>query len=145
MSQATLTFDIKSTDYSCPFGITVWDNNQCVFQLDHVAEPVTFSHEFDDEIEQDHEIKITISGKKSEHTVIDQNGNIVSDVLLIIDNFVFDNINIDQFLTDSIKYYHNGNGTLELGQHQFYNHVGCNGDLIFSFSTPMYLWLLERL
>lgn len=145
MSQAALSFDISSTNYSCPFEISVWINEQCVFQLDHVTEPANFYHLFDDETEQTHVIKITVSGKKPEHTVIDQQGNIVSDSLLVLDNFALDGICIDSLMSNIVDYHHNGNGFTESTVDQFYNNIGCNGDLIFSVGTPVYLWLLERL
>lgn len=145
MSQALLTFDIASTDYSCSLGVSVWYQDACLLQVDHVTEPMTFSHPFDDDIDQSHEIKITVSGKKPEHTTLDQQGNIVSDSMLVLNNFALDGICIDTLMNQIVEYYHNGNGSIEPVVDQFYNNVGCNGDLIFSFNTPMYLWLLERL
>lgn len=145
MSQALLSFDIDSSDYSCELGVSVWYQDICLFDLAHVTKPVTFSHSFDDETEQTHKIKITISGKKPEHTVIDQQGNIVSDVLLKLDNFALDGICIDSLMNSIASYHHDGNGSIQPTIDQFYGHAGCNGDLIFSFGTPMYLWLLERL
>jgi hypothetical protein len=145
MSPVSLSFDIDSTDYNCALGVSVWYQNTCLFDLTHVTEPVTFSHEFDDKIEQTHEIKITISGKKPEHTKIDSQGNIVSDVLLKLNNFALDGICIDPLMYDIFDYHHDRNGSREPIVDQFYGDAGCNGDLIFSFSTPVYLWLLERL
>ena len=145
MSPVALSFDIDSTNYDCALGISVWYQDNCLFDLKHVTEPVTFSHEFDDEIEQTHKIKITISGKKPEHTTIDSQGNIVSDALLKLNNFALDGISIDSLMTRIVDYYHDHNSSGEPVVDQFYGDVGCNGDLIFSFSTPAYLWLLERL
>jgi hypothetical protein len=145
MNQAFLCFDIKSTDYTCPFAVSVWHNNQCVYQTDHVTEPVTVTHQFDDETEADHELKITVSGKLSQHTEIDSGGNIVKDALLVIDNFLLDDINVDQILINTVEYHHDCNGTAKRSTHKFYHTVGCNGDIIFNFSSPLYLWMLARM
>jgi hypothetical protein len=144
MNRPFLSFDVKSTDYSCPFAVHVWHNNQCIYQKDHVGEPFTVRHQFDDEIAADHQLKITVSGKLPEHTEIDQTGNIVKDALLVIDNFLLDDINVDQLLA-SAEYHHDCNGSSEHSIHKFYHNVGCNGDIIFNFSTPLYLWMLAQM
>lgn len=144
MNHVKLTFDIKSSNYSCPLGISLWHNDQCVFRLDHVVEPTSCSYSMDD-TDQIHQIKITISGKKSEHTVVDQQGNIVSDVLLTLNNFALDGNCIDSLMPKMVEYHHNGNGFIDPVVDKFHHDVGCNGDLIFSFSSPVYLWLLEHL
>lgn len=145
MTPVALSFDIDSTNYDCALGVSVWYQDTCLFALEHVTEPTTFSHEFDDKVEQSHKIKITISGKKPEHTTIDSQGNITSDALLRLNNFALDGIVIDSLMSNIVDYHHNHNGSGEPVVDQFYGDAGCNGDLTFSFNTPAYLWLLERL
>jgi len=86
-----------------------------------------------------------MSGKLPEHTQLAANGrDIVSDRMIQIDSFCFDGIDITACLYDLGSYWHDFNGTADLVQDKFYGSMGCNGDLIFDFSTPIYPWILEN-
>ena len=93
----------------------------------------------------EHTLDIVLNGKTFDHTKIDQNNNIISDVLIEIANVKLDNIDIDQLLYDHAKYTHNNNGTTELAEHEFYGPMGCNGRVTLKFTSPFYLWLLENM
>jgi hypothetical protein len=145
MNQTFLSFNIASTDYSCPLGISIWCNDTNVLQLDHVSEPTTFRYGFNDDIEDDHEIRIVMSGKKLEHTVVDDQGNFIKDALLEFDNFFIDDLCVDSLMTRLVEYHHDFNGASEPTIDKFFKQIGCNGTLIFNFKTPVYLWLLEHM
>jgi hypothetical protein len=145
MSQSSFSFDIKSTDYSCPLGVSVWYNNTNVLHIEHLTEPTKFSHEFNDDIEDDHEIRIVMSGKKPEHTVVDDQGNFITDALLEFDEFYIDNLCVDGLIIKLVEYHHDFNGTGQPTVDKFFKQIGCNGTLIFRFSTPVYLWLLKHI
>jgi hypothetical protein len=77
---------------------------------------------------------------------LDAKGDIFSDVIVTVDSFELDGIKIDPLVREFAEYVHDANGHLEQKQsHKFYNDLGCNGDVVFRFSTPAYLWLLERM
>ena len=57
----------------------------------------------------------------------------------------FDDIEIDQIVSELAEYHHNFNGTQPAIVDQFYGEMGCNGTLRLEFTTPIYLWLLENM
>ena len=86
-----------------------------------------------------------MSGKLPEHTQLAANDkDIVSDRLIQIDNFCFDGTDVTPYLYKFSSYYHDFNGTADPVQDKFYGSMGCNGDLLINFSTPVYPWILEN-
>ena len=90
-------------------------------------------------------LEIIMTGKQSEHTVIDNNGSIIKDRLINISNFSFDEIEIEQLFFDRAIYVHDFNGTAEKIQGRFFGSMGCNGTVYLEFTSPVYLWLLENM
>lgn len=98
--------------------------------------------------DSDHQLKITLHGKNEEDTVVDDDGNILNDQLILIKDLMIDDVSIiGSMSVDQEKFYyeHNGNGSHELKRHPFFDTMGCNGDAVVNFSTPFYVWLLETL
>jgi hypothetical protein len=145
MTTLKLKFNIVPSNPSAPIGAEVWIDQQCVLDQAQCTEPYTVDHEFDDTVEQSHVVKIVIKNKTAEHTHIDTNGTIVSDSTLEIKNFSIDEIDIDQVVREQATYCHDFNGTGAKTTDPFYNTVGCNGTVTLEFSTPVYLWLLEKM
>lgn len=92
-----------------------------------------------------HQIEICMSGKTPKQTVIDHQGNIVSDVLLQITNIEVDGIDISTVFAEKSTYTHDFNGSGDTVVDRFYGSMGCNGSVKLDFSTPFYLWLLENM
>jgi hypothetical protein len=84
-------------------------------------------------------------GKLPEHTKVDEQGNIVQDAVLKIDGVKFDDIEIDQLLSEQAVYQHDFNGNGPQVQEKFYGAMGCCGRVTLQFESPVYLWLLENL
>jgi hypothetical protein len=84
-------------------------------------------------------------GKTTDHTRVDEAGNIVKDATLQISNVVIDDLDVNQLFLDKCVYTHNFNGTRPEITDTFFGIAGCNGTISFSFSTPIYLWLLENM
>ncbi len=120
-----------------------FDGHQVLSQL--LSEnPVEVCHEFDDDT-LSHCLEIQLTGKTDQHTVLDAQGNIVSDQVIQLDQFRLDDIELDQLVWQHATYQHNQNGHADLSQHGFYGVMGCNGTVTFEFDSPVYLWLLENL
>lgn len=145
MTTEKLTFDIVPSNSAMPIGCAVWVNTKCVFDQDTVTESAAVSIDFDDDIEATHQIKIQIKNKNHSHTVVDAEGQIVSDSVLQIKNFTVAQINIDSVIMTHAIYQHNFNGTAPDIADKFFMTCGCNGTVSFEFSTPAYLWLLEHM
>ena len=141
------SFDIKfratNTDPAIPLQLQVCMDDQIldsvtVTDAKHCAYNVTLA-------DGDHELKLIMSGKTTAHTVLDPQGQIVTDVMLEFANVELDEINIGTMLQSLAVYTHDFNGTGDQVHDQFYHAMGCNGTVSLKFTTPVYLWLLENM
>ena len=139
-----INFDIDTSDPLATIGVSVLLDNACVFQTDHLIELTHIDLSVIDD-EGDHELCTVISGKTTDHTKIDEHGNIIKDVVLNISKVAIDGIDVEQLFIEKCVYTHNFNGTQSEIADTFYGAAGCNGTISFKFSTPIYLWLLENM
>ena len=135
---------ISPSNTAVPLGCEVWIDDTCVFDQNHVTEPVAVSHEFSDD-DGEHVLHLTLKNKLPEHTRIDDQGNIMSDTLLGVTAISFDEIDCTQIVQDLAVYRHNLNGSGPEIEDQFFGDLGCNGTVELKFTTPVYLWLLENM
>lgn len=117
------------------------DNNQ-VYNSS-ITDPVDITFELDDD-EGEHEVVFVMSGKTHEHTVVNDQGEIVEDVMLAITDITVDDINIDYLFSEKSVYTHNFNGSQPEVNDRFFGNMGCNGRVSFKLSTPFYVWVLEN-
>ena len=144
METVKISFDVETSDSECPLGIEIWLDDIVLLTNNHVQETVSFSHDINDH-DGEHELRIVMLGKTSDHTIVDEAGNIVKDAILQISNVVIDDIDVNQLFLDKCVYTHNFNGTQPEIQDTFHGIAGCNGNISLKFSTPIYLWLLENM
>jgi hypothetical protein len=144
MSTTSITFDLDSTDYTVNLAFEVLLNDTVVFATEHVAHPTAVEFNIADD-EGEHELKFVLKNKSPSHTVIDEQGNIVSDAVLSIANVSIDGITLGHMFSEQTCYYHDFNGAELLAEHKFFGVMGCNGYVSLKFSTPIYLWLLENM
>ncbi len=145
MTTYQLSCKIGSTDTAANLGLEIWVDNSQLYNTDHVTDaalPLVF--ELDDN-EADHELRFVMNNKTTEHTIIDDQNNIITDARLIISDVAFDEIKLGQMIVDQAVYTHNFNGTHPETIDKFYGEMGCNGTVSLNFSTPIYLWLLEKM
>lgn len=102
-------------------------------------------HEFTIEDIEDgyYEVRIKMSGKTDADTVLDGD-KIIESTVLEFDDFRFDNFCFDDILSKVATYTHDNNGYGEMHDEKFDFVMGCNGEVTFKFTTPLYLWLLEN-
>jgi hypothetical protein len=136
--------DIDTTNAESAIGLEVLFDGSSVFCTKHVQGVSQISFDINDD-EAVHRLEFVMTGKSQAHTVVDNDGNIVSDTLLKISNIQVDDIILDHLLVDLTKYTHDYNGTKETTSDKFYGLMGCNGTVTFEFTTPFYLWLLENM
>ena len=139
-----ISFDLSTSDNTAEIAVAVFINDDCIFKTLHYRwhQKIHFSISDD---ENDHELRIEISGKNANHTTVDSEGNIEKDVVIQLSNFDMDGIDINQLFQEKAVYTHDFNGTKDTVEDQFFGIAGCNGVISFKFSTPMYLWLLENM
>ena len=144
METVKISFDIETSDAECPLGVEVWLDDAVLLSNNHVQEKITFSHDISDD-DGEHKLRVVILGKTSDHTQVDEAGNIVKDATLQISNVVIDELDINQLFLEKCVYTHNFNDTQPEIEDTFHGVAGCNGTITFEFSTPIYLWLLENM
>ena len=135
---------ISNTDPTIPLGLEVWLDGSMVFDQPSISDPIQFVHTVADD-DADHEIRWVMKNKITEHTTIDQQGNIVKDACLVINDLKFDDIDLGHIFVEKSSYHHDFNGTAAPVEEKFYGNMGCNGSVSLKFTTPIYLWLLENL
>ena len=142
MNNITLEFDIDTTNADATLGVKVSLDGTVLYDNSHVTSAYHFSHEISDD-DGDHELSIEMYGKLPHHTKISESGEIVKDSLLLINNIKMDDIELDKLANQWFEYHHDFNGTQSPTVDKFFNTMGCNGQSILKFRTPIYLWLLE--
>lgn len=99
----------------------------------------------DDDIVNNCSFQITMEGKNQSHTIVTDDGNIESDCYAILEQIIFEEIDVtEEFAQGQETYTHNNNGTSEIFVDEFYGFLGCNGTVTLSFSTPVHLWMLKK-
>lgn len=93
--------------------------------------------------EGDHVIAIEMYGKRDGDTVQDKDGNIVDDVLLNIGKVFVDEVDLDLLTWSKSKYMPLGEYSPDLVEDCV--DLGWNGRWELTFSSPVYLWLLDNL
>jgi hypothetical protein len=139
-----LSFDVETSDATCPLGIEIWLDDAVLLTSNHVQEKISFSHDMSDE-DGEHELRIVLRGKTTDHTQVDEQGNIIKDATWKISNVEIDELAVDHLFLERCIYTHDFNGTQPTIEDLFYGIAGCNGSISLKFSTPVYLWLLENM
>ena len=145
MDTTKLSFDIETSDAECPMGIEIWLDDAVLLSNNHVQEKIRFSHDIGDDGVGERKLRIVISGKPSDYTQVDDQGNIIKDATLQISQVEIDTLDVNQLFLDKCVYTHDFNGTQPEIADTFHGIAGCNGTISFEFSTPIYLWLLENM
>ena len=145
MNSGYISFVITPSNVEKPLGAEVWLDQQIVFDTESLTAAESVRCDIDDEVEAEHVLKIVLKNKRSEHTVIDADQNIVSDSLLLLSDFELEGIDITQLMFDNAEYSHDFNGNGPATTEKIYGVMGCNGSLTLKFSTPLYVWLLDKM
>ena len=143
METIDMSFNLTSSDYTCGLGFEIFHNDKQVLNIEHVASDTPVAFALDAE-EGDQDLKLIMKNKTMDHTMVDEDGQIVKDARLNISNFSIDNLELGHTFLEQCKYYHDFNGSQDPVVDEFYGDMGCNGTLIFSFQSPVYMWILEN-
>jgi len=135
---------ISSLDPTAAIGLEIWLDDTQIYNTEHVADTVNFDHDFEDTAGE-YQLRFVMKNKTHDHTTIDAEGNILTDGRICIRDFSFDQINLQQILTEQAVYEHDFNKTADPIKDKFYGEMGCNGTVTLAFTTPIYLWILENM
>ncbi len=125
---------------------SIWLDDHVVIQSEIVStaqQPMTFERTVN---EGSHTLKIRLENKIDADTVIDM-GEVVKDMLLNIDDITVDDISLGnllwsaEYILDKKSIYKGQ----EIDHLDGCVNLGWNGTYVLKFSSPFYLWLLEKL
>jgi hypothetical protein len=141
-----ITLELEATAAAPEITVDILLNETLLYQSALNQTLISITHNFDDTVEcVEQKIQIRFAGKSNHHTKCDDDGNIISDVALIVKNFEIEHIKVvDIFCLGKKCYQHNFNGTAEEFVDEFYGYIGCNGVITFDFYSPIYLWIGEQ-
>ena len=125
---------------------SIWLDDHVIIQTSISSESLQ-THKFTRTIDEgEHTLKIRLENKSSSDTQI-VNGEVTNDMILNIDDVTIDDISLGQLLWDA---------EYKLDKPQQYNgkeitqldncvNLGWNGTYVLKFTSPFYIWLLEKL
>jgi hypothetical protein len=120
-------------------------DNDTVFKTAATTQPQTISC-FVKEDPANHVLKLVMSGKTKYHTKINEQGEITYDVAFLVNRLEFEDIDMTPvFYHNNSCYTHNLNGSATERVDEFSGFMGCNGTVDFKFSTPIYLWMYQKI
>jgi hypothetical protein len=140
---STLAFTAKSTGND--LRLTARLNGHVFFDQILFQNEIKIQHTFSAVDEEKYTVEIEMSGKLPEHTVINDQGNIVEDCMIEISEFSLEEIALAHLFTDNCNYAHDFNGSQAPVVDKFFGNMGCNGIVKFEFSAPLYIWMLENM
>ena len=125
---------------------SIWLDNHAVIQSEIAStaqQPMAFERTIN---EGPHTLKIRLENKTTADTVI-ENGEVVKDLLLNIDDIMIDDISLGNLLwsaeyTLDKKQTYNGQ---EIDHLDGCVNLGWNATYTLKFTSPFYIWLLEKL
>lgn len=149
MNQEKLSFKISLTGtyWDKKPNYSVYINDTLIEQKDIENESVheiVFDHDVEEE--QEHELKIRLNNKQDADTQV-KNGEVVKDMMLNIDGIEIDDVDIGslrwsaEYKLDIPREY-NGKTVDHIDNCV---NLGFNGTYILKFTSPFYVWLLEKL
>lgn len=144
MTNVKISFDLVPSNNLNPLGFELWTNAQRVINFTTVTDRTAVVYECD-LVDGDHCVDLVLKNKLPEHTTVSESGEILSDTTIAIENFSIDDMPLNQLLFDNSVYTHSFNSDQALVKDKFYGTMGCNGTVRLTFTTPIYLWLLERM
>lgn len=135
---------LKGTQYCNDVRLEVFVNQKLISQTTSTTEE--FITEINlPETPATHVVEICMSGKNETHTVVDDHGNILSDIAFVVETLKIQDIDMKPVFCQGRKcYFHTGNNpTGDLIQDEMYDYIGWNGKVQLEFFTPIYLWMSD--
>jgi hypothetical protein len=126
---------------------SIWLDDKNVMQSeipDSASHSLTFEHTVD---EGPHSLKIRLENKDQLTDTVIENGEVVKDMLLNIDDITIDGISLGNLLWSAeykLDAPHEYKGQTIDHLDSCVN-LGWNGTYILNFTSPFYIWLLEKL
>jgi hypothetical protein len=144
MTTIPFEFSLSNTNPDATLGLELRLDGEVIYRNEHVSTPERLKKFISDD-DGEHVLEIEMFGKKPEHTKVDEAGNITDDSVLELFDMKIDDIDIKNIVYENAVYTHDFNGTKEKTDTKFYGTLGCNGIVRLEFTTPIYIWFLEKM
>jgi hypothetical protein len=134
-----VAFELKHSRPGLAVGVEIWIDSHCVYNENKQTNSLKFVKEFEADPGM-HQLRIVMKNKTPFHTKIDSQNRIVSDCVLTIEDFQFNQIYVQKMLLDHGLYYIKNQNTTRIS-----DSVGVmahNGELVLNFSTPVEEWMI---
>lgn len=135
---------LEPTDTERPLGITVRLDGRELYTTTALTARTVLHHWLSDQ-EAEHCFEIELHGKDEAHAHLDSSGEFEYDSCVRITGIELDDIDVMSQFQTLAQYQHNFNGTGTAVTERCYGVMGCNGTVTLTFTTPIYLWLLENM
>lgn len=126
---------------------SIWLDDHVVVQSE-IASPAEQIVSFERRVDEGkHELKIRLENKDQFTDTVLENGTVVKDMLLNIDDITIDDISLGnllwsaEYILDRKQSYKNQ----EIDHLDGCVNLGWNGTYVLKFTSPFYIWLLEKL
>jgi len=152
MATVTLGVEIEVNIIDNPVGFKISFDDDVLFNALLTTHKQLIEVDMPDDIvnKKNHYLNLELFGKEDNHTILDENGNIIQSSMIKIINLYFDDMlfiydgGMACSLWDSIKYHHNNNGHSDDVVESVSILMGMNGKLVIPLYTPLYIWMLEN-
>ena len=144
METVAIQFNFTSNDVKSGLSVEIYFNNKILQTVNAVESKQKIAFNVDC-APGEHVLKFVLKNKTSVHTVLDDNGKIVTDACVGIENFQIDHVALEHAFFTQCRYHHDYNGSQEPIEDNFYGTMGCNGTVVLKFTSPVYRWLVETL
>jgi len=129
--------------------IDIYQNNKLVTSNSFYKGVKKYTIEYNDtDAHTEQCIQVVMRGKTEEHTIIDEQGDIVYNVHAIVQQIILDEIDVtDLYVNGNPCYYHVGSNNNQNGPtltDEFYGFIGLNGEVRIEFTTPMWYWFNSK-
>jgi hypothetical protein len=144
METIAIQFDLTTNDVHSGLSLEITFNDKLLQTVD-ATEPTQKIQFGVDCVPGNQLLGFTMKNKTPQHTVIDDQGDIVKDSCLSIENFVIDHVALEHTFYEQCRYNHDFNGSQESIDDDFFGTIGCNGTVSLKFTSPVYRWLVDTM
>jgi hypothetical protein len=144
METIAIQFDLTSNDVHSGLSLEITFNDKLLQTVD-ATEPTQKIQFGVDCVPGNQLLCFTMKNKTPQHTILDDQGEIVKDSSIGIENFVIDHVSLEHTFYEQCRYNHDFNGSQESIDDDFFGIIGCNGTVSLKFTSPVYRWLVDTM
>ena len=144
METITIQFDLTANDVHSGLCLLISFNNQLLQKIaaNKTTQKIQLSIDCDP---GDQLLGFTLKNKTPQHTILNDQGEIVKDSSIGIENVVIDYVALGHTFFEQCRYHHDFNGSQEPIDDDFFGTIGCNGTVSLKFTSPVYRWLVDTM